>query len=159
MIEEYLNKKLDNLSDGLNTCTIAEIVNVDLKYMRADVRLLHDDSMVMQVPITPHQTKQFVMRMPYAKGDTVIVLFAQNDNDPFLYGDGKASERQHAIDDAVIVAGVADYNSPLPFDGYEEDLVISKRDCSAKIIIQESGEILIESAQSINVKGTTINLN
>lgn len=153
-IEKYLQRKQENLTNSLNTCTIAEILSIEPKYMRADIKLLTgDEDIIMQVPISPQQTGDFIMRMPYKIGDTVLVVFSQSDIDPFLFGGGDSSERQHAEDDAIIVGGIRSFNDPLPnvFAEHEEDFIIAKRDLSARIVIKNNGEISIESDESISI--------
>ena len=143
------------MTDGLNTCTLAEILKVELKYMRADIKLLTDDEdIIMQVPIAPQQTGDFIIRMPYKAGDKVLVVFSQSDIDPFLFGGGSSSERQLAKDDAIIVGGVRSFADTLPddFSEHEEDFVIAKLDLSARIVIKDDGEILIESDKDLNIK-------
>lgn len=153
-IERFFKRQQKNTADSLNTCTLAEIIKVDLRYMRADIKLLlPDDPIVMQVPIAPQQTSDFIIRIPYKVGDTVVVMFSQNDIDPFLFGGGEASRRQHEADDAIIVGGIQSFSRPLldDFTEYEDDFVIAKRDFSARIIIKENSEILIESDEDINI--------
>lgn len=161
-IEKFMDRQRGNLVDGLNTCMFAEVVKVDLKHMRVDVKLpLPDDPYVYQVPICPHQTGEFVIRPPYRDGDRVLIVFSQQDIDPILFAGGEPSKRQHVIDDATIIGGVTPFTEPLPagFDAHEEDFVIAKRDFSAKIIIQKNNEILIESTNEVHVEGSRINLN
>ena len=153
-VERYFERQKKNTADNLNTCTLAEIINVELKYMRADIKLLTgDEDIIMQVPIAPQQTGEFIIRIPYKVGDNVVVMFSQSDIDPFLFGGGVSSEGQHTIDDAIIIGGIQSFNEPLldEFTEYEEDLVIAKRDFSARIIIKENSEILIESDENINI--------
>lgn len=152
-IEKYFNRKQANLTDSLNTCTLAEIIKVEPGYMRADIKLLTDDEeLIMQVPIASQQTGDFIIWMPYKAGDTVLVVFSQSDIDPFLFGGGDSSERQHAEDDAIIVSGIHSFNESLPdeFTEHEEDFVIAKRDLSARIVIKDNGEILFESDGDMN---------
>lgn len=153
-VERYFERQKKNTADNLYTCTIAEIIKVELKYMRADIKLLTgDENMIMQVPIAPQQTGEFIIRIPYKVGDNVVVMFAQSDIAPFLFGGGASSEGQHTIDDAIIVGGIRSFNELLldEFAEYEEDFVIAKRDFSARIIIKENSEILIESDENINI--------
>jgi len=152
--KRYFKRQQKNTADSLYTCTIAEIIKVELKYMRADIKLLTgDENIIMQVPIATQQTGEFIIRIPYEVGDNVVVMFGQSDIAPFLFGGGASSEGQHTIDDAIIVGGIRSFNEPLPdgFAEYEEDFVIAKRDFSARIIIKENSEILIESDENINI--------
>lgn len=160
-VERYFENKKQGMTEELNTCAFAEIINVELDFMRADIKLLSpEEDIIMQVPIAPLQTNEFIIRVPYKTGDTVVVAFSQSDIDPFLFGGGESSRRQHSIDDAVIIGGVASFLNPLPndFAQHEGDLIISKRDYTSKFILKESGEILIESDENINIS-TLKNIN
>ena len=45
--------------------------------------------------------------MPYKRGDTVLVVFAQREIDNIMYeANNPASQRMLAVDDAVVVCGI-----------------------------------------------------
>ena len=153
-VERYFETKKQGMTEELNTCALAEIISVELEYMRADIKLLiPEETIIMQVPIAPMQTGDFIIRMPYKAGDKVVVTFSQTDNDPVLFGGGESSRRQHALDDAVIIGGIMPFLQPLSaeFAEYESDLIIAKRDSTSKIVLKESGEILIEALENISI--------
>lgn len=152
--KELLNRQKSSLKENMNTCVIAEINSVDLKHMRADVIFPDEEkTLILRVPIAPQQTGGFIIRPPYKKGDSVVIVFSQQDIDPFLYGGGDSSDREHHMDDAIIIGGARGFTEPLPdeFTEHAEDLIIAKRDFSARIILKVNGEMLIESDEDINI--------
>lgn len=153
-IEKYFQQKQGGLINDLYTSAIAELIRVDLQQMQADIELLEGEkSLVLNVPIGAQQTGRFIIRQPYQTGDKVVVVFSKEDTAPVLYGGGSPSEDQHVKDNAVIVCGLSDYLSVLPagFSEHERDLVIATKELSAKFVIKESGEILMESNEDINI--------
>lgn len=153
-IEEYFKRKQGGLTSELYTSAIAELVRVDLQLMQADIKLLEaEESMIMSVPIAVQQTGGFIIRPPYQAGDKVVVVFSKEDIEPVLYGGGDPSEGQHVKDNAIIVAGLSDYLSSLPagFAEHDRDLVIANKDLTAKFVINDSGEIVIDSTENISI--------
>lgn len=169
-VKKFFDRNESNLRKSLNTCIFGEVIKIELKYMRLDVKVdFEEETIVMRVPIASYQTKEFVIRPPYQVGDTVLLIISQQDIDPILFGGGEHSRRQHELDDALVISGVTPFTEPLSdeFTEHEEDFVISKRDFSAKIIIKKNGEIIfkstedinIESSKNVNIKGAKIHLN
>ncbi|MFD1206630.1 hypothetical protein ACFQ38_16155 [Sporosarcina contaminans] len=153
-IEEYFNRKQGGLVGELYTSAIAELVTVDLQEMKADIKLLEEEeSLIMSVPIGAQQTGGFIIRPPYQVGDKVIVVFAKEDIEPVLYGGGDPSELQHDKDNAIILCGISDYLTTLPagFAEHERDLIVANKDLTAKFVLMETGEILMDSTENISI--------
>lgn len=154
-VNAYMQKMQQNLTNGMFTAAIAEIIKVDLQMMKADVKLLDStEALIMEVPIAAQRTEEFIIRMPYKVSDKVVVMFTKEDTAPFLYGSGDPSESQHDKDNAIIVSGIADYLSELPADfaEYEEDVVFANTPLTAAVVLKKSGEILLKSDESINLE-------
>lgn len=147
---KFFERMQHNLVSGLNTCCIARIVNVDLQLMKADVVPLFDEDMpiIKNVPIAAQQTGEFVIRLPYKKGDLVLLVFSQRDIDPIMYGGGEPSTRMLGLDDALIVGGINLFTQPLP-DGFEKDVLIAKKDFSSRVVLGADGNITIETNGNI----------
>lgn len=162
-VERYFKRRETVMLSGLNVAVFAEIIKIDLKHMRVDVKTdmtseelehMSDAEIVMQIPIATHQTKEFVVRPPYQIGDQVLLIVSHQDIEPILFDGGNHSRRTHSLDDALIIGGITKFTEPLSDDyaEFEEDLIISKRDLSAKIVIKKDGEVIIESNKDINFK-------
>jgi hypothetical protein len=149
-IHQYMKTKQHELLKGMNTCAICRIEKVDLKLMKADVVPLFEEGLtpILNVPISPQQTGDYIIRVPYKKGDLVTVVFSQRDIDSILYGGGEQSTRMLGIDDAIIIGGINTYNNPLP-EGYEEDLLIAKKDFKSRIVIGKDNNITVETDGNI----------
>lgn len=125
----------DSVSD-LHTALPAKIEKVDLQTMRAEITLLNqkelEDEMVtippiVEVPISYYRANNMIMRPPYQKGDTVLVVFAENALDKLMItGQPEDPEltRRHSIDDAIIVGGLQmEQDDDLP-SNYADQMVI-----------------------------------
>lgn len=165
-VHEVMNKQKDAILKGINTCAICRIEKVDMQLMKADVVPLFEDELtpILNVPIAVHQTNDFIIRVPYKKDDKVLVVFSQRDIDPIMFGGGEQSVRMHGIDDALIVGGINLFTEPLP-SGHEDDLIISKKNLSTKIVITKDDEILLKSNKvtidapgGVDIKGGDITM-
>lgn len=154
-VKKFINRSQSKLQTGLNTCIFGEIIKIELKHMRVDVKVdFEEETIVMRAPIATYQTKEFIIRPPYQVGDTVLLIISQKDIDPILYAGGEHSKRQHELDDALVISGITPFTEPLldDFTQHEEDFVIGKRDFSAKFIIKKNGEIIVSSDETINLE-------
>lgn len=153
---------------NVNTCLICEVIEVDMNLLKADVLPLHDPEAtpILDVPIAFHQTEQFLIQVPYAKGDIVLVVCSQADIDPLMFGGGKAASRSFSSNDALIIGGINYFTKPIQ-NPHPEDVVISDKVFKNKIRIQQDGQIYMESEENINItsqkdviiKGRNIFLN
>jgi hypothetical protein len=164
------NKFFQGFKQGLVgelfTSAIAKIEAYDAKLNKADITLLPGGDLIKSVPVGIQQTGQFYIRIPYKKGDHVLVCFSHRDIDPIMYDSGKVpSERMLAIDDAVVVAGINLYTEPLPAADADK-LVIGQKDGAAKMSmgngkITFSGEVEFTGSTKLNgsttVNGTALN--
>lgn len=178
---KFFNQLSQNLTGGINSCTLGKIETFDPTAMKANVIPLvkskdGNKPMLIEVPVSFIKAGPFVIRPPYKKGDIVLVVFADEDIDNVLLS-GNISEpnstRKHSLDDAIVVGGIMPFTQTLP-DEHIEDLAIAKDDFSTKIVIKKDGDIEvkggnikidasenidIEAAGNINIKGQLINLN
>lgn len=149
---EFFDKFRDGVISGLNTCTMAEIVSFDPVGMKADIELLPGRDLVQSVPVAAIRSGGFFVRVPFLKGDTVLVVFSQRDIDGVIYGELETTERMLAIDDAIIVGGITLQSKPLP-GANAADLVIGKMDMSAKIVLTAAGGVEITAPEGITLHG------
>jgi hypothetical protein len=148
--EEYKGR----LVGGLNTFSLARIERFDPVLMQADVTPLYADDvpMVLNVPVQSLQSANFIIRVPYKKGDIVGLAYSQRDIDPVMYGGGDASVRKLAIDDAIVTGGIRPYTQPLLKTDHPDDLIIALRNnFDAKIVLRPDGSILIEAKKDIDL--------
>jgi hypothetical protein len=131
----FFERFKNNMVGGLNTCAIGQIQTYDPIKSKADVKLLPDGDLIKSVPVGMPQTSQFFIRIPYQKGDYVLVVFAQRDIDGVMYqSNNPASNRMLAIDDAIVVCGINLYTKSLPAAD-SNALVIGEKSGAAKITI------------------------
>ena len=162
--EHLIEERLANL----HTCFIARIEKYDPAKLQADIKPLFKKKyrhkaepvalpVIPRVPVSLFRAGGFVIRPPYKKGDPVLVACAERALD-LIMAAGKdedpKSNRKHALDDAIVIGGLLPYNLDLP-GGHAGDLIIAKEDFSSKIVIKESGEIIIEAHEIYLGEGAT----
>lgn len=149
----FFNKFQEGLVGGINTIAIGIVEKFDGAKMKADVKVLPDNALVVDVPVATFQTSQFYIRVPYKKGDHVIVAFAQRDIDGIMYGgDEIPSQRMLSLDDAIVIGGINLFANPLPGVN-ADDLIIAKKDLNSKIVLDATGNITVESAGNVFLGG------
>lgn len=158
----FENFKKDLVS-GIYTTSLALVEAYDPKLNKADIKLLPGGNLIKSVPVAIQQTKDFFIRVPYQKGDHVLVVFAQRDIDAVMYGSSNIpSERMLAIDDAIIIGGVNIFSDPLPAADADK-LVIGQKDSAAKITIGGGKISLVGNVDivggAVKITGDTITAN
>jgi hypothetical protein len=149
------------LKGELFTSAIAQIETYDPLLSKADIILLPGGDLIKSVPVGMPQTQEFYIRIPYQKGDHVLVVFSKTDIDPIMYDNGKIpSERMLAMDDAIVVCGINLFTEKLPAADADK-LVIGQTDGLASMTMGEgkiifSGEVEFKGATKLN-GGTTVN--
>lgn len=140
-----------SLKDGINVSLIAEVLKYDPINMIADIQPVHGGlPPILDVPVSLQKAGAFFIRMPFKKGDKVVVVF----NDYPLDG---VSEGGNSLDDAMIVSGVS--SGAMPTDN-SNDLLIAHEEMKTKIVIDESGKVTIETGeQDINLSSQSGNIN
>ncbi len=149
--ETYFDRMKRNLIANLNTCAIGKIEAFDGEKMQASVIVFPDEDLVQNAPVMAIQTSDFYIRVPYQKGDMVLVAFAQRDIDPVLYGGNEPSERMLSKDDAVVIGGINLFTQSLPSQDANK-LVLGQKDGDAKITMG-NGDIDI-NANNITLTGS-----
>jgi hypothetical protein len=154
---EFFRKFQTGMVSGLNTCMLGQIEKFDAARMAADVTLLPDGDLIIDVPVAIQQTADFYVRVPYQVGDVVVVLFAQRDLDGIMRGgDATPSQRMLSIDDAIVIAGINLYtDDPLPAAN-AGDLVIGKRNGNAKIVLNAANDNIDITCTQFKVNGRVI---
>ncbi|MFF5994287.1 Gp138 family membrane-puncturing spike protein [Lysinibacillus sp. KU-BSD001] len=157
---QFVGETIEESLMNVNTCLICEVLEVDMNLYKADVLPLNDPEAtpILDVPMAFHQTAQFVIQVPYKKGDIVLVVCSQADIDPLMFGGGKAASRSFSANDALIIGGVNYFTKPLD-NLYPEDILIADKKFNNKIRIQPDGHIFIESDNQITAIAPTIHFN
>lgn len=149
----FFNKFKDQTVGGMNTCAIGKIQSYDPIKSKADVELLPNGELIKSVPVGLQQTSQFYIRIPYAKGDHVLVVFAQREIDGIMHqSNNPASTRMMAVDDAVVVCGINLFTEDLPASDTNA-LVVGEKSGAAKISI---GGGKISLVGNVDVNGTPL---
>ncbi|HGH7180755.1 TPA: Gp138 family membrane-puncturing spike protein [Bacillus luti] len=146
---DFFRRFREKMVGGLNTCAIGEIENYDPVKLKADVRILPGETLIKSVPVGIQQTAEFFIRMPYKRGDTVLVVFAQREIDNIMYeANNPASQRMLAVDDAVVVCGINLFTNDLPSEDADK-LLIGEKSGGATIAIGE-GKIIMKGIVEVN---------
>ena len=148
---EFFNTFKERLIGGLNTVAIGKIEAFDVTKAKADVKLLPDGDLIVAVPVAMPQTGDFIVRLPYKKGDYVVVAFAQRDIDEIMLG-GSASDsgRMLAVDDAIVVGGLNLFSNNMPATN-GADLVIAKKDLTTKITLAADGKMELSNGAGAKI--------
>ena len=136
MINKIIKKMLNDKISDLHTALPAKIEKIDLQKMRAEITLLNQKELedelvtippIVEVPVSYYRANNMIIRPPYQKGDTVLVIFAEKALDKLMItGQPEDPEltRRHSIDDAIIVGGLQmEQHDDLPAD-FKEQMVI-----------------------------------
>ena len=156
MMNEILGEELTNT----HVAMLCRIISFDSQQMKANIQPMQKGLPVIEnVPVALQKAGPFFIRVPFEKGDIVVVVFADKGIDAQINTGEDAEEtgeRKHDLGDAIVVGGITPFNSPLPV---EDGMVIAKNDLSAKIVIQDNNNIVIETSGVVNITGAQINLN
>lgn len=151
-VEEYFDSYRTGLIGELNTIAIGEIERFDPIKMKADVMLLPEKELILDVPVGTFQTKKFFIRIPYEKGDPVMVAFAQRDIDNIMHGGNESpSERMLSKDDAIVICGINRFKDSLPAENTDKLVLAEKGGASVAI---GGGEIILDG--NVKVNGTPL---
>ncbi|MEK4131984.1 Gp138 family membrane-puncturing spike protein [Solibacillus sp. FSL W8-0474] len=143
---EFFKKYKDGLLGGINTSSLCRVVAFDHQTMKVDVVTLPDGDLIQNVPVQAPQTGDFIIRVPYKPGNVGVIVFSKNQIDDVMMGGiGETSAREFSIDDAIFIGGINLFNDVMGAD-HGEDLIISKKDYSAKIVLTKDGDILLQPA-------------
>lgn len=163
---QFMGAAIEESLMNMNTCLICEVLEVDMNLYKADITPLHDPEAtpILDVPMAFWQTEQFVIQVPFKKGDKVLVVCSQADIDPLMFGGGEAASRSFSANDALIIGGINLFTKPIKNE-HPDDLVIGTKDLQTKIVLNDSGEINVKSkkftveADDIQFIGETITAN
>jgi len=149
---QFVSESIEESLMNVDTCLICEVLEVDMNLYKADVLPLHDPEAtpILDVPMAFWQTEQFVIQVPFKKGDKVLVVCSQADIDPLMFGGGKAASRSFSANDAIIVGGINYFTKPLQNE-HPDNVIISDKIFKNKIRIAPTGEIFMESEENINI--------
>lgn len=140
-----------DMVDDVHTSAIARIEAYDPVLMKADLTILQTGDEIFDVPVGHLNVGEFIIRPPYKIGDKVVVVFAESSIDEVVStGEQKESQakEKHSITDAIVVSGLHTWETELPSE-HENDLIIAKKDFSSKVVIKETGEVIVESDSNI----------
>lgn len=163
---KFFDGLVNEINNGMHNCLMARIETYDPVTMQADVTPLYKQKykdgkeeqmpMIIALPVAHLKAGPFIIRPPYKRGDIVMVAFSDYSTEEVLISGGShapRSSRKHSIDDGIVVAGIMVYTDTYPAQ-HGNDLLISKDDLSAKIVIQEDNTILIHTDKDVSVKAT-----
>jgi len=156
LVEEYL----DEQSLNTHVAMLCRVVSFDPQQMKASVQPMQKGlPLIENVPAAIQKAGPFFIRVPYVKGDIVIVVFSDVGIDDQINTGAEAhgkGQRKHCLDDAIIVGGISPFNVSLPA---EDGLIIAKKDLSAKVVIKENNDIVIETSGNLGINADSLALN
>jgi Phage protein Gp138 N-terminal domain len=154
---DFFNKFQNNMVGSLNTCLMGQIVRFDPERMAADVSLLPDGDLIIDVPVAIQQTKDFYIRVPHQVGDTVLVVFCQRDIDGIMHGDSATpSQRMLSLDDAIVIGGINLYKDGMLPSANAGDLVIGKKNGGSKIVLNQNNNNIEVTCNQFTINGRVI---
>lgn len=136
-----------NLTDG------GKIKSVDVSLVHQSVYegedgaddLVIDQPVITNCPVAFPRGGGFAFTFPLAKGDPVLVVFAQRSLDAYLETDGKTKhdcgdDRKHNISDAIVIPGLYTFKAPIA-TAHADNVVLAREDDSVHLQITPAGEI------------------
>ncbi len=158
-LNALLGKAMTEVEDSVHVAMLATIEKYDPEKMQATIKPIQKGIPIIQdVPVATLRGGPFFIRVPYQRGDTVVVVFTDRGIDDQI-GTGSETQntgtRKHALDDAIIVGGITPWNDPLPA-GHPNDVVIAKDDLSSKVVVQANNEIIIQTNANITLSGSNL---
>lgn len=148
---EFFNKLRSGMVGGLYTGALAKVERYD-PAGKADITILPDGDLVGDVPVSIMQGAGFFIRVPLKRGDIVAVLFSSRSIDGVMHGEEDDSDRNHDINDAIIVGGINIFKDPLPATDPDK-LVITAKEGGASITMGTDGKIVINGPQGVTIHG------
>lgn len=154
-------KNLQNgITSGINSIKIGKVVKLKPETMMIDVLPLpsEDNAIILNVPISTIQTKDFLVYYPLQVDDLVVLAFSDNDTDNILQGeDSVATERRHDVTDCICLGSIITLKDNIPLED-KENLVIQNKENTASVVIKKDGDIIIK-AKNFKVEADRIDLN
>lgn len=146
---DFFRRFKEKMIGSLNTCAIGQIENYNPIKLKADVRILPGETLIKSVPVVMQQTSDFYIRLPYKRGDAVLVVFAQREIDNIMYqANNPASQRMLAVDDALVIGGINFFTNDLPPTDADK-LLIGEKSGGATIAIG-GGKIIMKGIVEVN---------
>ena len=113
-------------------------------------RLVDDYPVVTRVPVSFPRWGGFVIRMPLAAGDIVMLLVSDREIEGWLSSGGsqtvepRGTTARRSLNDAIAIAGISTWSNPAPnlSDGH---LVIGREDGAGEFRIDADGNVTIAS--------------
>lgn len=156
----FFNDLKKNIAGATNVCKLGKIVKYYPDQMKADVLPMpsEDNAIIINVPVATVRSRDFLIYYPLEVGDTVVLLFVDNDTDNILLGEDSAqTERNHDISDCICIGGITLLTENLKVED-TESLVLQNIDNTASIVVKKDGDINIK-AKHFKVEAERIDLN
>lgn len=153
---DFFNTLLDQ-GKNINVAKLGKVVNFKSDVMAVDVIPLpeSDNSIILNVPVVTIKSRDYTVYYPLAEGDTVVLLFIDNDTDNILLGeDSVQTERQHDISDCVCLGGITLLQDSLDIENFDS-LTVKSKETTIEITDElkiKSNNVVIE-ANNIDLKG------
>lgn len=142
---------------NINVAKLGKVVNFKSDVMAVDVIPLpgSDNSIILNVPVATIKSRDYTVYYPLSEGDTVVLLFIDNDTDNILLGeDSVQTERQHDISDCICLGGITLLQDSLDIENFDS-LTVKSKETTIEITDElkiKSNNVVIE-ANNIELKG------
>ncbi|MGL5049283.1 MAG: Gp138 family membrane-puncturing spike protein [Fusobacteriaceae bacterium] len=165
-----INWQIRKSIQAIHTTTLGKIVNFDPITMRADVELLENvrfeevyypSTTIVNALVMYPKVASFYIRVPYKRGDKVVLAFAESDiSDMMVSGDkvNQQSTRRHAEDDIIVMGGWSEEKLPT-LSGADDDLIIVNSKTNTVIKFTEDNQIIITGLDKLTINCQTATLN
>lgn len=166
---EAINSHIEKFKTKLNTCLPANIVAVNLQedsIISVDVEVVNfrfyksDKTSVKRppvfnVPLLFPSNRRGIVSFPVEVGDTVLLLFCQEDIDNFLDGDTESTPntfRKFSLTDAIAIPCIHPTNSDIK--AHKDNFQITFNDF--KLSVKPSGETSLETSTSVSTNAQNL---
>jgi hypothetical protein len=171
-LHEVLRRALEGRLAELHTAMPGRVEAFDPELQRCDVQpllqrvvTLPDGTtevtsrpLIQGVPVVYPRGGGWRITWPLARGDLVLLVFAERALDAWLAGDGGApvqpgASRKHDLTDAIAIPAIAPAENVIPQIG-TTDLVIGREDESVEIRLTPTGVVIEGASVSLGAGAT-----
>lgn len=158
-ISELVRALIDQTLEDVHTALPARVEKFDPTTLRGEVvplvkrRLgVNGDPVplppIVDVPFWMPKAGPFVLRLPVAKGDVVLLVFAERAMERLLL-DGTPQDpgrsRRHALDDAIAIPGLLHQTEGVLPGEHGGDVLLLHRQTGVKIVFRADGTVSVEN--------------
>lgn len=159
-INQFFDDFASGIAGGINVAKIGKVKKFYPQTMKVDVLPLpsEENSLIINVPVCTVRCSDFLIYYPLKEGDTVVLLFIDNDSDNILMGEDSAqTERGHDVSDCICLGGITLLKDNLTVND-TNDLIVQNISNSCNISVKKDGKIEIKGTE-IKIEASKISID